>query len=640
MKVKTILITMILVFGFCCNLYADSKITSLTEMTDVQGSDILYVIDDPGGTPASKKITVTNLFDIIDTPAELETIANLGAFFSDYADDADAETMRATLGLTIGTNVQAYSATLLSLAGLTETNGGIPYGTADNAYAWLAAGAEGTLLMGNGAGAPSWLAAGTSGYTLVAAGAADPVWTQYLTVPSGGIGTGSLTDGGVLLGSGTGAITPMAVLADGEMIVGDGTTDPVAESGATLRTSIGVGTGDSPQFTGIELSHATENTLTASSGVLSIEGTAVVNSGGALGTPASGTLTNCTGLPNAGLIVTAGDSYINFSTSAADDTVDELMAALDVAIGNISVTSQRLLTGLTVQTFTGADATPDVSNNGTSLVQLWETVDTTTITDLDDGVGAFSSDATANHSGFANGDSIVIQCQTAQVFDLSSNANMTGHGGNDYTCAAGEFILAIFDSTNDYWVLKPSETKTANFNTLIFPNDESADGALTNRGQVHVRGDEDTINLHFGTGGEIAGEASLSGLVHVAIPVDFTYIYDRDAAHRLPLFVVNSKVYPNGITIDYISVKHIANRTTALDADLKRATDFQGTSAAVILALDVADGADEMAQDTDASINGGAVVAAGQHIYIEVSADPVDENNLATVEIIFHREAD
>jgi hypothetical protein len=51
------------------------------------------------------------------------------------------------------------------------------------------------------------------------------------------------TDGGVLLGSGTGAFTPMAVLEDGEMIVGDGTTDPVAESGATLRTSIGLDQG-------------------------------------------------------------------------------------------------------------------------------------------------------------------------------------------------------------------------------------------------------------------------------------------------------------------------------------------------------------------------------------------------------------
>ena len=46
----------------------------------------------------------------------------------------------------------------------------------------------------------------------------------------GGTNAITLTDGGVLLGSGTTAVTPMAVLADGEMIVGDGATDPVAES--------------------------------------------------------------------------------------------------------------------------------------------------------------------------------------------------------------------------------------------------------------------------------------------------------------------------------------------------------------------------------------------------------------------------
>ena len=81
-------------------------------------------------------------------------------------------------------------------------------------------------------------------YYLAAANA-----TGTLAVNRGGTGAATFTDGGVLLGSGTGAITAMAVLADGAMIVGDGTTDPVPESGATLRTSIGVGTGDSPQFT-------------------------------------------------------------------------------------------------------------------------------------------------------------------------------------------------------------------------------------------------------------------------------------------------------------------------------------------------------------------------------------------------------
>jgi len=68
-----------------------------------------------------------------------------------------------------------------------------------------------------------------------------------LGVDDGGTGAISLTDGGVLLGSGTGAITAMAVLADGEIIVGDGTTDPVAESGATARTSLGVAIGTNVQ---------------------------------------------------------------------------------------------------------------------------------------------------------------------------------------------------------------------------------------------------------------------------------------------------------------------------------------------------------------------------------------------------------
>ena len=97
--------------------------------------------------------------------------------------------------------------------------------------------------------------------------------SSTLAVSSGGTGATSLTDGGVLLGSGTGAITPMAVLADGEMIVGDGSGDPVAESGATLRTSIGVGTGDSPQFTAVNIGHASDTTLARSAaGKATIEG--------------------------------------------------------------------------------------------------------------------------------------------------------------------------------------------------------------------------------------------------------------------------------------------------------------------------------------------------------------------------------
>ena len=49
-----------------------------------------------------------------------------------------------------------------------------------------------------------------------------------ITVADGGTGVSTLTDGGILLGSGTGAITAMPVLGDGEILIGDNSGDPVA----------------------------------------------------------------------------------------------------------------------------------------------------------------------------------------------------------------------------------------------------------------------------------------------------------------------------------------------------------------------------------------------------------------------------
>jgi len=60
--------------------------------------------------------------------------------------------------------------------------------------------------------------------------------TGTLPVSNGGTGAATLTDGGILLGSGTGAITAMAVLSDGAIVVGDGTTDPVSLSAFTSST--------------------------------------------------------------------------------------------------------------------------------------------------------------------------------------------------------------------------------------------------------------------------------------------------------------------------------------------------------------------------------------------------------------------
>lgn len=65
----------------------------------------------------------------------------------------------------------------------------------------------------------------TSGF-LSTVNLASNVGSTILPVANGGTGASTLTDGGILLGSGTGAITAMAALAKGSLVVGDGATDP------------------------------------------------------------------------------------------------------------------------------------------------------------------------------------------------------------------------------------------------------------------------------------------------------------------------------------------------------------------------------------------------------------------------------
>ena len=142
---------------------------------------------------------------------------------------SDAGTARSNLGLVIGTNVQAEDPVLTDLAALT---------TVAAANEFIVSTAAGVYAHENAATARSSMGLGTLA-TLSAVN--NDNWSGTdLAVINGGTGVGTLTNGGVLLGSGTGAITAMAVLADSAMIVSNGSADPVAESGATLRTSIGV----------------------------------------------------------------------------------------------------------------------------------------------------------------------------------------------------------------------------------------------------------------------------------------------------------------------------------------------------------------------------------------------------------------
>lgn len=100
-----------------------------------------------GLTTAANKMIYT-------TAADTYAVADLTAFGRSLIDDADAATARTTLGVAIGTDVQAQDAVLQDLADLTLSTGDILYWDGSNLVN-LGAGTEGQVLK-QGATVPEW----------------------------------------------------------------------------------------------------------------------------------------------------------------------------------------------------------------------------------------------------------------------------------------------------------------------------------------------------------------------------------------------------------------------------------------------------------------------------------------------------
>ena len=138
-------------------------------------------------------------------------------------------------------------------------------------------------------------------------------------------------------------VTP-ALGTPSALVLTNATSLPVSGITASTSSAIGVGT--------IELGHATDTTIArASSGVVSIEGNAVLVSGGALGTPASGTMTNVTGLPlSSG--VTGTLPATNGGTAQSSYTTGDIIYA------SATNTLSKLAVGTTGQVLTIAGGIP------------------------------------------------------------------------------------------------------------------------------------------------------------------------------------------------------------------------------------------------------------------------------------------
>ena len=170
--------------------------------SDVQAQNAI-LSDFAGLTQAANKLP---FFDSGSTAATTD----LTAFARTLLDDGSASAARTTLGTAIGSDVQAYDAGLASIAGLTTSaNKGI-YATASDTYATFDLTAFGRSILDDADAAAVRSTLGLVINTNV---------QSYSAV--------------------TAAIAGLST-SDGNIIVGNGSTF-VAESGATARTSLGLG---------------------------------------------------------------------------------------------------------------------------------------------------------------------------------------------------------------------------------------------------------------------------------------------------------------------------------------------------------------------------------------------------------------
>ena len=190
----------------------------------------------PNGKKALLYVDGTNVIEQLSylTSAEIGTITftNPVPIASGGTNAISASAARTSLGLAIGTDVQAYNAGLQDISGLAKTNNNFIVGDGSNWVAESGATVRTSLGLGSMSAQDSnavSISAGTATLTSMTTNSATITGGTItgitdLAVADGGTGSSSLTLNSVLIGNGTSALLAVAPSTTGNVLTSNGTT--------------------------------------------------------------------------------------------------------------------------------------------------------------------------------------------------------------------------------------------------------------------------------------------------------------------------------------------------------------------------------------------------------------------------------